>query len=74
VRNSFRNGRECTTTRVDHSSSIQQFADAREDHLLRSFARNNLWISVNGGQMWGFDAFTRDWRSDLDYDGFDWAP
>ena len=27
-----------------------------EDHLLRAFARNNLWISVQGGQIWGFDA------------------
>jgi hypothetical protein len=44
-----------------------------EDHLLRSRSRNNLWISVQGGQIWGFDAFTKDWRSDLDYDGFDWG-
>jgi regulation of enolase protein 1 (concanavalin A-like superfamily) len=44
-----------------------------EDHLLRAVARNNLWISVQGGQIWGFDAFTKDWRTDLDYDGFDWG-
>src|SRR5512133_2700099 len=44
-----------------------------EDHLLRAFARNNLWISIQGGQIWGFDAGIVDWRTDLDYDGFDWG-
>lgn len=44
-----------------------------EDHLLRAYARNNLWISIQGGQIWGFDAGLADWRSDLDYDGFDWG-
>ena len=44
-----------------------------ESHLLRAIARNNLWISVQGGQIWGFDAVLRDWRTDLDYDGFDWG-
>ena len=44
-----------------------------EGQLLRAFARNNLWISVQGGQIWGFDAFVADWRSDLDFDGFDWG-
>jgi hypothetical protein len=44
-----------------------------EGHLLRSVSRNNLWISVQGGQIWGFDAATSDWRTDLDYDGFDWV-
>jgi hypothetical protein len=39
---------------------------------LMSISRNNLWISVNGGQIWwGFATF--DWRTDLDYDGFDWG-
>lgn len=41
--------------------------------LLRAYARNNLWISVQGGQIWGFETHTRDWRTDLDYDGFDWG-
>ena len=44
-----------------------------EDHLMRAMSRNNLWISVNGGQIWGFDGFIKDWRTDLDYDGFDWG-
>jgi hypothetical protein len=40
--------------------------------LLLSISRNNLWISVNDGQIWwGFGTF--DWRTDLDYDGFDWG-
>jgi len=43
-----------------------------DDHLLRSFSRNNLWISANGGQMWWFPV-GGDWRTDLDYDGFDWG-
>jgi hypothetical protein len=39
---------------------------------LLSISRNNLWISVTGGQIWwGFGTF--DWRTDLDYDGFDWG-
>ena len=47
--------------------------------LLRAFARNNLWItakpaSEGGAQIWGFETYTRDWRSDLDYDAFDWGP
>lgn len=41
--------------------------------LLRAFARNNLWISVQGEQIWGFETHTRDWRTDLDYDAFDWG-
>jgi len=44
-----------------------------EDHLLRAVARNNLWVSVQGGQTWGFDAGIVDWRTDLDYDGIDWG-
>ncbi|PYQ01748.1 MAG: hypothetical protein DMF82_18425 [Acidobacteria bacterium] len=39
---------------------------------LMSISRNNLWISVNGGQIWWFFG-TIDWRTDLDYDGFDWG-
>ena len=40
---------------------------------MRAYARNNLWVSVQGGQIWGLDAGTPDWRTDLDYDGFDWG-
>jgi hypothetical protein len=42
-------------------------------HLLRSMVRNNLWISVAGGQIWDFGSNVRDWRTDLNHDGFDWG-
>src|SRR5207245_868717 len=32
----------------------------------------NLWVSADGGTIWGFSG-TKDWRTDLDYDGFDWG-
>src|SRR6266571_4760576 len=44
----------------------------REDGQLMSISRNNLWVSVNGGQIWGLIG-SIDWRTDLDYDGFDWG-
>jgi regulation of enolase protein 1 (concanavalin A-like superfamily) len=43
-----------------------------QTHLLRGLVRNNLWISAQGGQIWNFDALS-DWRTDVDYDGFDWG-
>jgi hypothetical protein len=42
-------------------------------HLLRSVVKNNLWISVAGGQIWDFGSSVRDWRTDFDSDGFDWG-
>jgi len=42
-------------------------------HLLRSIVRNNLWVSVAGGQIWDFGSTVRDWRTDFDNDGFDWG-
>jgi hypothetical protein len=44
-----------------------------EDHMMNGISRNNLWVSIQGGQIWGFDNFTKDWRADLDVDGFDWG-
>jgi regulation of enolase protein 1 (concanavalin A-like superfamily) len=41
--------------------------------MLKAIARNNLWISATGGQMWSIDAGLSDWRTDLDYEGFDWG-
>jgi regulation of enolase protein 1 (concanavalin A-like superfamily) len=41
--------------------------------LLKAYARNNLWISAQGGQMWSVESKARDWRTNLDYDGFDWG-
>ena len=37
---------------------------------LLSISRNNLWIWLNDGQIWWWIG-TPDWRTDLDYDGFD---
>ena len=42
-------------------------------HLLRSIVKNNLWVSVSGGQIWDFGASVKDWRSDFNNDGFDWG-
>jgi hypothetical protein len=42
-------------------------------HLLRSIVKNNLWVSVSGGQMWDFGSTVKDWRSDFNNDGFDWG-
>jgi len=42
-------------------------------HLLRSIVRNNLWVSVAGGQIWDFGSSVKDWRSDFNNDGFDWG-
>ena len=42
-------------------------------HLLRSIVKNNLWVSVTGGQIWDFGANVRDWRTDFSHDGFDWG-
>ena len=50
-----------------------QMMCCNQGHLLRAFARNNLWISVQGGQIWSFADALADWRSSLDYDGFDWG-
>ncbi len=43
--------------------------------LIKSMrSRNNLWVSVEDRYVWenGGDP-TMNWRSDLDYDGFDWG-
>jgi hypothetical protein len=42
-------------------------------HLLRSIVKNNLWVSVSGGQIWDFGSAVKDWRSDFNHDGFDWG-
>jgi hypothetical protein len=44
-----------------------------DDHLLRSIVRNNLWVSVIGGQIWDFGSTVKDWRTDINNDGFDWG-
>ncbi len=42
-------------------------------HLLRAIVKNNLWITVAGGQIWEFASAVKDWRTDFNNDGFDWA-
>ncbi|MGI8995694.1 MAG: Ig-like domain-containing protein [Pyrinomonadaceae bacterium] len=44
-----------------------------DHHLFGAYARNNLWISSQGGQIWYFGTNTGDWRTNLDYDGFEWG-
>jgi regulation of enolase protein 1 (concanavalin A-like superfamily) len=46
---------------------------AQANDIQKAFSRNNLWVSVTGGQMWGLHSSLRDWRTSLDYDGFDWG-
>lgn len=42
-------------------------------HLFRGITRNNLFISINDGRIWKRADGGTDWRTDMDYDGFDWA-
>jgi hypothetical protein len=44
-----------------------------DTHLLRSIVKNNLWVSVTGGQIWDFGSSVREWRTDFNHDGFDWG-
>lgn len=41
--------------------------------LLRGVTRNNLWISANNGSIWRRGSEGTSWRTDHDYDGFDWG-
>lgn len=44
------------------------------EHLLAVMSRNNLWISMEDWYAWeNSSGGTADWRTDLDYDGFDWG-
>jgi len=46
----------------------------QSDGILASYSRNNLFISANNGPIWDESSGgTRDWRTNLDYDGFDWG-
>ncbi|GIX49571.1 MAG: hypothetical protein KatS3mg131_3782 [Candidatus Tectimicrobiota bacterium] len=43
--------------------------------LRKVMSRNNLWVSITGASfLWedGNSGEAPDWRTDLDYDGFDW--
>ena len=44
------------------------------DDVLKAIGKNNLWISATGGPIWPMDnASLKDWRTDLNYNGFDWG-
>ena len=44
------------------------------DFLLSFKTRNNLWISVQDRYVWENESGgTANWKTDLDYDGFDWG-
>ena len=46
----------------------------QSDGILTAISRNNLFIAANGGPIWQQSSGgTKDWRTDLDYDGFDWT-
>ena len=46
----------------------------RSDGILAAISRNNLFVAANGGPIWqDSSGARRDWRTDLDYDGFDWS-
>ena len=47
--------------------------DHWSDQVLRGITKNNLWIAVNNGPIWKRGGATVDWRTQLDYDGFDWG-
>jgi hypothetical protein len=57
--------------------------DIYDQSILRSMSRNNLWIQAGGsGYIWEAmpcsdctqpERWTPDWRTDVDYDGFDWG-
>jgi hypothetical protein len=46
-----------------------------EEHMLNAYSRNNLFVAAGSGgsHIWDTGGDTRSWRSDLDYDGFDWG-
>jgi len=42
--------------------------------LVGAWSNNNLWLSVDGWYAWeNGNPGVADWRTNLDYDGFDWA-
>jgi nitrous oxidase accessory protein NosD len=65
-----------------HNTIVQTggIFDSYAEHLLNSYSRNNLYVSINGGRIWAFDRIDPEgtslgitWKTDLDYDGFDWG-
>lgn len=42
------------------------------EHWLNAYARNNLFVAAEGSYIYDLDG-TISWRTDLDYNGFDWG-
>ncbi len=52
----------------------QQVVSNSTSQLVGAWSNNNLWISVDGWYAWeNGNPGQPDWRTNLDYDGFDWA-
>jgi hypothetical protein len=59
-------------TIVNYSNMMPCCVD--RDDILKAIGKNNLWISATGGAIWPMDNGTqKDWRTDLDSNGFDWG-
>jgi hypothetical protein len=41
--------------------------------MLNGTLRNNIWVSVNGGSIFSMGSNAPSWKTNLDYDGFDWG-
>ena len=49
---------------IAHNTIVMwgQMFSVNDAHLLRSIVKNNLWVSVSGGQIWDFGSAVKDWR------------
>lgn len=46
----------------------------QSDGILTAISKNNLFVAANGGPIWQQSSGAKkDWRTDLDYDGYDWT-
>ena len=41
--------------------------------IINGFVKNNLLVSYDGGEIWHFEGKQESWRTDIDYNGFDWG-
>ncbi len=68
--------RESTRALIAHNTFVgwQGVLAYGSERMLNFQSNNNLWVSVTDRYVWengvGGDS---DWRTDLDYDGFDWG-
>ena len=50
--------------------TIQKF---NPEYIVNGYAKNNLIVSYDSGEMWNFGNKKKTWGTDLDYNGFDWG-